>query len=80
MLLTGDPRIYIRVYDGVKNDIVTGHLGPGKPVPPIAVLCQQHGGSRQTIAKALRMLEDDSWLICYPGLGYYVAPKMVPVV
>lgn len=33
MLLTDDPRIYVRVYDSVKNDIVTGHLAPGKPVP-----------------------------------------------
>lgn len=80
MLLTGDPRIYVRVYDGVKNDIRTGVLGPGQPVPSIAALCRQYGGSRQTIAKALRMLEDDAWLICYEGLGYYVAPEVVPVV
>ena len=75
MLLTGDPRIYVRVYDSVKNDIRTGVLAPGHPVPSIAALCRQHDGSRQTIAKALRMLEDEAYLICYPGLGYYVAPE-----
>lgn len=79
MLLTDDPRIYVRVYGSVKNDIVTGNLAPGKPIPPITVLCQEHGGGRQTIAKALRMLEDDAWLICYPGLGYYVAPEVATV-
>lgn len=80
MLLIDDPRIYVRVYDRVKNDIRTGVLGPGKPVPSIAALCRQHGGSRQTIAKALRMLEDDAWLICYGGLGYYVAPEVANAV
>lgn len=78
MLLTGDPRIYVRVHDAVKNDIRTGVLAPGQPVPPIAALCRQHGGSRQTIAKALRLLEDDAWLLRYEGLGYYVAPEALP--
>ena len=78
MLLTNDPRIYVRVYDAVKNDIRTGVLSPGKPVPSIAALCRHHRGGRQTIAKGLRMLEDEAYLICYPGLGYYVAPETVP--
>lgn len=76
MLLTSDPRIYVRVYDAVRNDILTGVLGPGARVPSIAVLCRQYGGGRQTIAKALRMLEDDAWLVRYDGLGYYVAPEV----
>lgn len=75
MLMTEDPRIYVRVHATLLNDITTGVLKPGGPVPSIATLCRQHGGGRQTIAKALRMLEDDAWLVCHPGLGYYVAPE-----
>lgn len=76
MLLTADPRKYVRVYDSVKSDIRTGVFAPGKPVPSIAALQRQHGGCRQTISKALQALEDDAYLISYAGYGYYVAPEV----
>lgn len=51
-------------------------FGPGEPSPrsrPCAA--SEHGGSRQTIAKALQLPEDDACLICYEGLGYYLVPE-----
>lgn len=71
--LADDPRIYVRLYDSVRQSIYKGILTPGEPTPSIAVLCRQFTCNRQTASKALAMLCDDGLLVRYPGLGYYVA-------
>lgn len=76
MLMTGDPRLYMQVHADLLSDIKTGALRPGKPAPSIESLCVRYAAGRQTVAKALWMLEDDAWLIYWPGLGYYVAPEV----
>jgi DNA-binding GntR family transcriptional regulator len=68
-----DPRLYVRVLLSVREQITDGTLRPGERTPTIGALCWQFGCTRQTVAKALRLLADEGLLVRYPGLGYYVA-------
>lgn len=68
-----DPRKYVRVLRTVREQIEDGTLRPGQPTPTIEALCREFGCTRQTVSKALRLLDDEGLLIRYPGLGYYVA-------
>ncbi len=68
-----DPRAYVRIAAQVRVVIESGELAPGQPVPSITTLTQDHGVSRETAAKALRLLESEGRVVRYPGLGYYVA-------
>jgi DNA-binding GntR family transcriptional regulator len=67
-----DPRAYVRLASLLRGMIESGELEPGKPVPSITTLTQEHGIARQTAAKALRMLESEGLVVRYPGLGYFV--------
>lgn len=66
-----DPRLYIRVLCHVRQQIENGTLNPGEPIQTITSLCREFSCTRQTVAKALRMLTDEGLLTRYPGLGYY---------
>lgn len=68
-----DPRKYVRVLKRVREQIEDETLRPGQPTPTIEALCRQFGCTRQTVSKALRLLDDEGLLVRYPGLGYYVA-------
>ena len=70
-----DPRAYMRLAALLRDQITTGILTPGIHLPPISDLRRQHGHSRQTVAKALRILEDDGLICRWPGLGYFVTDK-----
>ena len=70
-----DPRAYVRIADSVRQEITTGRLQPGQPVPSITTLTQEHEVARQTAAKALRLLESEGLVYRVPGLGYYVTER-----
>lgn len=67
-----DPRAYRRLAEVIRQQITSGTLRQGQPTPSITSLSQEHGHTRQTYSKALRMLEDEGLLKRFPGLGYYV--------
>ena len=67
-----DPRAYIRLAAEVRREIADGMLRSGQPTPSITALTRRYGYARQTCAKALRLLEDESLITRVPGLGYYV--------
>lgn len=71
--MSSDPRIYVRALIDIRGRIESGELQPGKPCTTINELCRQYECTRQTIGKALRMLEEDGLLVRFPGLGYFVA-------
>lgn len=73
-----DPRIYVRVLLHIRQQIENGTLSPGEPTQTITSLCREFDCTRQTVAKALRMLTDEGLLIRYPGLGYYVTAPDPP--
>ena len=56
-----------------RQQITSGELKAGQPVPSITALTQEHGVARQTAAKALHMLETEGLVRRIPGLGYYVS-------
>jgi len=67
-----DPRIYVQVLFHVRGLVFDETISPGKPIPTIESLCCKFACTRQTVSKALRLLENDGTLHRYPGLGYYV--------
>lgn len=67
-----DPRAYVRLAARLRREIAEGTLTPGMPTPSITTLSQEAGHARQTCARALHILEDESLLTRIPGLGYYV--------
>lgn len=68
-----DPRIYVRVLLHVRGLVHDRTIPPGEPIPTITSLCRRFSCTRQTVSKALRLLEGDGILYRYPGLGYYVS-------
>jgi DNA-binding GntR family transcriptional regulator len=68
-----DPRAYRRLAALLRDQITSGMLTPGERLPPIGELRQKHGHSRQTVTKAMGVLEDEGLISRWPGLGYYVA-------
>jgi GntR family transcriptional regulator, histidine utilization repressor len=67
-----DPRKYIQTAKLIRASIENGNLKPGDRAPSIMALCEETGHSRQTIGKALRLLEGAGWLRRVQGVGYFV--------
>jgi DNA-binding GntR family transcriptional regulator len=51
--------------------LLRDQITPGERLPPIGELRRKHGHSRQTVAKAMRVLQDEGLIYRVPGLGYY---------
>ena len=68
-----DPRAYMRLAAIIRQQIADGTLARGARLPSIAVLRRDHGHSRQTVGKAMHVLEDEGLIYRVPGLGYYVS-------
>jgi DNA-binding GntR family transcriptional regulator len=66
-----DPRRYVRLAAALRQLILDGALTTGDPVPPIADLAAEHGCSRETAGKTLRLLEREGHVYRVPGLGYF---------
>ena len=79
-VLQPDPRAYMRLAALIREQIASGKLAPGGRLPSIAILRREHGHSRQTVGKAMRILEGDGLIYPVPGLGYFVSqePAGVP--
>ncbi len=67
-------RVYLLLAARLREEIVSGLLVPGSPMPSIGSLCQVHGFSRRTGGHALQTLEKEGLIYRVPGLGYFVAP------
>jgi DNA-binding GntR family transcriptional regulator len=68
-----DPRAYRQVAAYVREQITDGSLATGDSAPSIGALVRETRRSRQTVGKAMQLLEREGRVIKYPGLGYYVA-------
>jgi GntR family transcriptional regulator len=62
----------------IRDQIASGTLPRGGRLPSIAILRRQHGHSRQTVGKAMRVLEDEGLIYRVPGLGYYISHHAAP--
>lgn len=63
---------YLRLAVSLRTRIASGKLRRGDLVPSITVLCREHGMSRPTADKTMRLLEREGLVILVPGRGYYV--------
>jgi GntR family transcriptional regulator len=70
-----DPRAYMQLAALIRDQIASGILAPGGRLPSIAVLRRQHGHSRQTVGKAMRILAHEGLIYRVPGLGYYISQR-----
>jgi DNA-binding GntR family transcriptional regulator len=57
----------------IRAQIAIGTLAAGGRLPSIATLRREHGHSRQTVGKAMRILEGEGLIHPVPGLGYFVS-------
>jgi len=62
----------------IREQIASGTLAPGAQLPSIAVLRREHGHSRQTVGKAMRILQGEGLIYRVPGLGYHVSYDAAP--
>jgi GntR family transcriptional regulator len=70
-----DPRAYRRLAALLRDQITSGIIAPGTQLPPIGDLRRQHSHSRQTVAKAMGVLQGEGLICRWPGLGYYVTVR-----
>lgn len=69
-----DPRAYMRVYAQLKAQIQAGTLAVGARLN-IGLIADEHDVSRDTVQKAITLLERDGLVERWPGLGWYVADQ-----
>lgn len=65
-----DPRAYMRVYSQLKARIEAGELNEARL--SIGLISDEFDVSRDTVQRALVMLEADGLIERWPGLGWYV--------
>jgi DNA-binding GntR family transcriptional regulator len=70
-----DPRAYRRLAALLRDQITSGMIAPGVQLPAIGELRRQHGHSRQTVTKAMGVLQEEGLICRWPGLGYFAADK-----
>lgn len=66
-----DPRLYRRLYELLSRQIADGTLAPEERLN-IGALADEHDVSRDTVQKAIGLLEADGLVERWPGLGWYV--------
>jgi DNA-binding GntR family transcriptional regulator len=64
---------YMRVVDGLREQIRSGELRPGDQIPTVTELCATYGVSKVTTLKALSTLRDEGLITTTPRWGSFVA-------
>ena len=61
-----------RFKERLARRIVSGEFPFGSRFPGLYELCDEYGISYVTVCKAVKMLADEGYLRCHPGVGYFV--------
>jgi GntR family transcriptional regulator len=69
--------LYRQLADTIRTSIESGKLGENEPLPPERDLAVSYEMSRDTVRKALRLLETQGVLYSDHGRGTFVAPQAV---
>lgn len=66
---------YEQVAEAIRQGIRTGQqaLAPGSKLPSHRQLAEQHGVALGTAQKAVKLLEDQGWLVARQSVGVFVA-------
>lgn len=67
--------IYYQIREQLRQQILSGHLKPGAPLPSEAQICAQCGVSRMTARMALSQLAHEGLVVRRKGKGTFVAPQ-----
>lgn len=71
--------VYLKVHNLLKNGINAGFYRHGESLPAEIDLARQLNVSRNTLRKALKILQDDGFLECRHGAGNFVSDKGINV-
>jgi DNA-binding GntR family transcriptional regulator len=64
--------------EALRGRITGGEFAPGEQLPSESVLCQEYNISRNTLRRALALLEAEGLIEARPGRGWIVTPKGGP--
>lgn len=78
MKSTSNAPIYMKVYNRLKNQILSGSYPSGSFLPTESELEQIYQVSRTTIRKAVKMLSDEGIFKCTAGLRHHGHGYTVP--
>jgi DNA-binding GntR family transcriptional regulator len=67
-----DHTFYRKLADSLRQQIEDGEFKPDTPMPSIDALKKRTGLARQTISRALGVLESEGLIVRVPGHSYYV--------
>lgn len=65
-------RLYLQVYDEIKNYIEKNHLMPGDKLPSEMKMCEMLGVSRNVLREAIKSLEITGAVRSTPGVGIVI--------
>jgi GntR family transcriptional regulator len=71
----GPTPLYIQLADILREQITSGEIEPGRPLPSQRTLIQEHGLARGTVARAIAILVEEGLVVIVPGKGAYVPPR-----
>jgi DNA-binding GntR family transcriptional regulator len=66
---------YQRVVEAIKADITSGRLAPHARLAGNRTLADEHGVALATLQKALKILQDEGWLVSTPAVGVFVSDQ-----
>jgi GntR family transcriptional regulator len=66
--------LHKQVADILREEIRSGRIAPGMPLPSQATLVQTYGIARGTAARALTILVEEGLAVVSAGRGTYVKP------
>ena len=65
--------IYTQIYDGLREQILTGILQPGDKLPSVRELAGTLAINPNTIQRSYNLLEADGWITSVAGKGSFVS-------
>ncbi len=70
--------LYTQIADILREKITSGELAPGAAMPSEAALVEEHGVTRATVRRAMRVLKEEGLVYSEKGYGTYVGPPSAP--
>ncbi len=70
--------VYRQIVDGIRSQLVEGHLAPGDALPTVRDLAMDLGVHFNTVAEAYRLLSTEGWLDLRRRRGAVVTARDTP--
>lgn len=70
--------VYRQIVDGIRSQLVDGHLAPGDTLPTVRDLALDLGVHFNTVAEAYRLLSTEGWLDLRRRRGAVVTARQTP--